>query len=139
MIIHQSRFIQLAEQLGRLWAGIWSERSGAVEAIRSEMDALAAQAGLELDLALRRSPESLALLISPGGTPDPGRGWLLAELLYLSARLAERSGDPGAAGESDRRALLLYRLLDRDRLPAADLPDIDSRIEDLERRLHRSG
>jgi hypothetical protein len=139
MIIHQSRFIQLAEQLGRLWAGIWSERSGAVESIRTEMDALAAQAGLELDLARRLAPESLALLVSPSGEPDPARGWLLAELLYLSGRLAEREGDAEGAADCDRRALDLYRLLDPERLPTADLPEVGTRITDLERRLSHSG
>jgi hypothetical protein len=139
MIIHQSRFIQLAEQLGRLWAGIWSERSGAVESIRTEMDALAAQAGLELDLARRLAPESLALLVSPGGEPDPARGWLLAELLYLSGRLAEREGDRGGADDCDRRALDLYRLLDPERLPTADLPEVGTRIADLEERLSAPG
>jgi hypothetical protein len=137
MIIHQSRFIQLAEQLGRLWAGIWSERSGAVESIRTEMDALAAQAGLELDLARRLAPESLVLLVSPGGATDPARGWLLAELLYLSGRLAEREGDAGGATDCDLRALGLYRLLDPERLPTADLPEVGTRIADIEGRLAR--
>jgi len=139
MIIHQNRFILLAEQLGRLWAGIWSERSGAVETVRTEMDALAAQAGLELDLARRLDTDSLVTLVSPGGTADAGRAWLLAELLYLSARLAERRGDVANALGYDVRALSLYHIVDADRLPVADLPDIEERIEELELRLGRGG
>lgn len=137
MVIFQNRYIQAAQQLMRLWSGAQGQRSGEVEELRTELDALAAQVGVDLDLAQRLTPDSLELLVAPEGSTDPLRTWLVAELFYVSARLAELSGDEAAALESDRRALRMFTLVEPDRLPAGDFADPGARVEELSRRLGR--
>jgi hypothetical protein len=133
VVIHQNRYIQAAQQLIRLWSGALGQRSGPVEVIRAELNALAERVGMDLPLAHQLTPESLELLVAPSGTPDPLRCWLLAEMFYLSARLSEREGDTGAARESDRRALRLFERLAAEPLPELDLPDPGERIGELRR------
>ena len=125
----------MAQELGRLAGGIWGERSGSVETIRTELDALASQAGLDLALAHRLTPESLDMLVAPAGSTDPTRCWLLAEMFYLTGRLSQREIEVEAAQESFRRALTLYRRVDPHRLPDVEIPGVDERIADIEQRL----
>jgi hypothetical protein len=137
MVIFQNRYIQAARQLMRLWSGAQGQRSGEVEELRTELAALAAQVGVDLDLAQRLTPDSLELLVAPEGATDPLRTWLVAELFYVSARLAERSGDAAAALESDRRALRMFERVEPERLPAGDFADPEARVLELSRRLGR--
>lgn len=135
MVIFQNRYIQAAEQLMRLWSGARGQVAGEVETIRTELIALAERVGVDLELARRLTPESLELLVAPEGSTDPLRTWLVAELFYVDARMAERVGEAAAAEESDQRALRLYQLVDPDRLPDVSLPDPVSRAAELSERL----
>jgi hypothetical protein len=135
MVIFQNRYIQAAEQLMRLWSGARGQGVGEVETIRTELDALAERVGVDLELARQLTPESLELLVAPEGSTDPLRTWLVAELFYVSGRVAEQAGEAAVAMESDRRALRLYRRVDRERLPDANLPDPGSRSAELSERL----
>jgi hypothetical protein len=134
MVIQQNRYIQAAQQLIRLWSGARGQRSGPLESIRPGLEAVAEQVGVDLALAQRLTPESLELLVSPSGSPDSLRSWLLAELLYVSARLAEREADVVQAREADRRALHLYERVEAGDAAALELPDPESRIAELRAR-----
>lgn len=131
MVIQQNRYILAAQQLIRLWSGAMGQGSGPVAGIRAELEALGRQVGVDLEVARQLTPESLAALVSASDATDQLRRWLLAEMLYLSARLSEREGSREAAREADRRALHLFRGLDPEGLPATDLPDPSLRIRDL--------
>jgi hypothetical protein len=135
MVIFQNRYIQAAQQLVRLWSGARGARAGPTAELRAELDALAEQAGVDLVVARRLTPESLELLVAPADTSDPLRCWLVAELFYVSARLSEREGDTAAAREADLRALHLFERVDPGRVPEAGLPDPRSRAAELRDRL----
>jgi hypothetical protein len=137
VVIFQSRYIQAAQQLNRLWSGALGQRSGPVEVIRAELDELAEQVGVDLSLAQQLTPESLELLVAPAGTTDPLRCWLLAEMFYLSGRLYEREDDGRGARESDLRALRLFERVVDEPLPELELADPRERIAAL--RSARSG
>lgn len=131
MVIQQNRYIQAAQQLLRLWNAALGQRSGPVETVRGELEEIAGRTGVDLDLAGRLTPESLELLVAPSESSDPLRCWLLAEMLYMSARLSEREGDMVAARESDARAFHLFERVDADRLPDVELPSPAARIAEI--------
>jgi hypothetical protein len=131
VVIFQSRYIQAAQQLNRLWSGALGQAAGPVETIRAELNDLAERVGVDLTLAHQLTPESLELLVAPTGTTDPLRCWLLAEMFYLSGRLFEREADPAAAAESDLRALRLFERVADEPLPDLELTDPKDRIATL--------
>lgn len=135
MVIQQNRYILAAQQLIRLWSGARGVDSGPVETVRSELEGLARQVGLDLAMARRLTAETLELLVAPNEAMDPLRGWLLAEMLYLDGRLSEQEGDVTGAAASDARALRLYERLDPDRLPELELESPTARIRELRARL----
>jgi hypothetical protein len=67
--------------------------------------------GMDLDLARAATPDTLRLLIAPSGEIEPGRCWLLAETLYLDGLQARQVGDAPRAGDSLRKAKMLFSLL----------------------------
>jgi hypothetical protein len=135
MVIQQNRYIQAAQQLIRLWSGARGQRSGPVASIRAELEGVADQVGVDLELAQRLTPESLELLVGPSGTADPLRCWLLAELLYVSGRIAERAAEAENAREAYRRALHLYERVEPEGWAEVELPHPPERVADLRARL----
>jgi hypothetical protein len=131
MVIQQNRYIEAAQQLIRLWSGAMGQGSGPVAGLRAELEALGQQVGVDLEVARRLTPESLELLVSPSDATDSLRCWILAEMLFLSARLSEAEGDGEAAREAAHRALHLFERVDPESTPEADLPDPGSRIEEI--------
>lgn len=131
MVIQQNRYILAAQQLLRLWNASLGQRSGPVDTAHGELESIASQAGVDLPLARRLTPESLELLVAPSDSSDPLRCWLLAEMLYMSGRIAEREGDAEAARDNDHRALHLFERVDASRLPDVELPHPADRIATL--------
>lgn len=139
MLQRQDYLLRLIEQFGRALAGLLDripnrtpEDAGVVEA---ELDALAREAGMDLSLALRLTPETLGMMVAPGGTADPGRCWLLAELLYLRALQAERERNTALARQGYERSLALFRMLEPGWRPTAGVATADERIPELASRL----
>jgi len=130
LVIQQNRYILAAQQLLRLNSAL-GKQSGPVETIRGELDEIASRAGVDLAVASRLTPESLELLVAPSESSDPLRCWLLAEMLFISGRLAEREGDMVAAQESDVRAVHLFERVDVARLPDVELPLPAARIAEI--------
>jgi hypothetical protein len=139
MLHNKDYILRLIEQLGRALSRILSTLlSRPVDELaetREELDAIALQVGLDLDLANRLALDSLSIMVAPGGTPDPGRCWLLAELLFLRGLHEERVEGPGFARQSFDRSLFLYRQVEPEWKAEIDLPAAEGRIEELERRL----
>lgn len=99
-----------------------------------ELQAVAEKGGVDLELARQVDEDTLLLLMSPGGEPEPARCWLMAELLYLDGLRAELEEEEGEARALFEKALRLYVALDP-RIPGRGLPEISDRVEELEEKL----
>jgi hypothetical protein len=135
MVLFQNRYIQAAQQLVRLWSGARGAKAGPLDSLRGELKAIAAQVGIDLEVARRLTPESLELLIVRDPEADPLRVWLGGELFYVAARLWEMEGAADEAEAWDRLSLRLLHRVDPDALPATDLPDPGERIREITGRL----
>lgn len=128
---------QLGHALGRIAALLLNRPPDPPAELETELNGLAHEAGLDLALARRLTPESLQIMIAPAGTINPGRCRFLAELLYLHGVQAEQSGRAGDARDSYVRSLHLYRLVRPKWEVDSILPKAADRIPDLEARLRR--
>lgn len=116
---------QLARALIALRARVLNQRIEPSE-LKAEIEAIAQQAGLDLDVARRLDPASLLTWLAPYGEPDPARLWLMAELLYLTAR----SRDAINAADLDR-ARVIYERLPADWRPHPDLATAGERLAEI--------
>ncbi|HUH14064.1 MAG TPA: hypothetical protein VMK65_13195 [Longimicrobiales bacterium] len=131
--MHQKDYIlRLIEQAGAVLARVRRLLFGGASAAEVEqaMSEAARLAGVDLRLLRDMTPDTLLLLMSPGGEPEPSRCWITAELLYLEGRAADAAGDEGAAMAAYGKALLLFRALSPDLLPG--LPEAEERVRELE-------
>lgn len=108
VLLKAQRLQRLAEKLGRIESRL-ARASGDVEETEAELEEAAARTGVELEALRRLDGATLERALSPGGRPDPGRFWAVAELLYLDAARARAAGEEAAAGRSLRKARRLYR------------------------------
>lgn len=127
--------LRMIEQMAVIIAAIRRKiLHGEVEAGAADLRAEAARQGVDLELARALEPESLLLMLSPVGEPEPGRCWVMAELLYLDGLHAQAKGDPDDALASYRRALRLFLALDPRVI--GGIPDAADRVRELEDRIH---
>lgn len=80
--------------------------------LNSELESLFESVGLDHELALRATSETLLLLVAPTGEVDPTRCWVLAESLYLAGLGAHIEGDAEATRRAFEKALPLYRAIE---------------------------
>lgn len=140
VLLKAQRLQRLAEKLGRIESRL-ARASGEVEEAADELEEAAASAGVELEAARRLDAATLERALSPGGLPDPGRFWAVAEALYLDALRAEAEGEgPASVGRGLRKARRLFEraeeaggleLPERAVPPAARLEEIAARLEGL--------
>ncbi len=140
VLLKAQRLQRLAEKLGRIESRL-AGASGELEGAEEELEEAAARTGVELEAVRRLDGATLVRALSPGGRPDPGRYWTVAEILYLDALRAEAEGDAGTAGRRLRKA---RRLFERARGAAGlDLPEgaapPEERIRAVEDRLDEAG
>jgi hypothetical protein len=100
----------------------------------AEIQDVAQQAGIDLELARRLDPASLSLWLAPGDDVDQPRLWLIAELLYLTG-LQTSAEDPAAARGNFERALTLHSRLPADWRPSDGFVTSGERIAELRTRL----
>jgi hypothetical protein len=118
---------QLARTLIALRNRILRQESGESESL-AEINAIAQQAGLDLDVARRLDPASLLVWLAPFRDSDPGRLWLMAELLYLAAQASASD----SVGDADlKRARAIYERLPPDWRPSPDLPAAGDRLTEI--------
>lgn len=131
--------LRLIEQAGQIFIRIRKLILGGApeERVEDELREAAGRTGLDLDLVRLMTGESLLLVMSPGGDPEPARCWTTAELLALDGDAAEARGEPERALESWAKALLLFHALDPDLL--GGLPEARERIREMEARLGEGG
>jgi len=134
--------LRMIEQLGTMLAELRRRilgRSAEHETVEGELAEVAKLGGLDYDLARVMGPDTLLMMVAPGGDVDPGRCWLLAELSYLDGLEADLAGDPEAARDALERAGFLYGLLRP--LPGnlVGVHEADERLAEIESRLGALG
>lgn len=130
--------LRMIEQMGRALVALRDAILGRAEDaghVRERLDAAARQGGVDLALARSMTPETLVMIVSIGGDVEPGRAWLLAEVLYLDGLDALVVGDLERGQASLERALVLYRLIGPGSLRLAGFPEMAERVTEIERLL----
>lgn len=131
----QDYILRMIEQLGRMLVAMRDAvlgRDSDAATIQERLASAGRENGVDVMLARSFTPETLVMMVSMGGEVEPGRAWLLAELLYLDGLDAYLRADGERAHASLLRALVLYRLIGPGfpRLP--DFPEIHERIAEVE-------
>lgn len=119
VLLKAQRLQQLAQKLGEIEEQLERE-GGELKELRRGLEDAAARAGVELQTARRLDAATLARALSPGGRPDPGRFWAVAEALYLDGLGALARGEDAAAASRLEKARALYG---RAAGAALELPD----------------
>lgn len=131
--------LRLIEKVGRMLIAMRNHilaREVESADVAAQMREVAAEAGLDLDLARRLDPGSLLMWIAPTDDFDAPRLWLLAELLYLEA-LEARTGAEGDGGRADfARALALFTRLPSHWRPSEGLAAAGERVMEIRETLN---
>jgi hypothetical protein len=128
--------LRMIEQMGQILIRLrrmLSGETGGGQEFRQQLDAAAAQFGINPGLLRDATPDTLVMLLSP--TVDPSRCWLGAELLFLEALDAEAAGHADDARVSYEKARLLFRLLEPTGVMLTGWPEAAERIEEIRVRL----
>ena len=129
--------LRMIEQMGEILISLRNMIVGGTASARiieEKLEAAASQSGLDLSLARAASPETIQMMVAPMGDVEPGRCWLVAEVLYLDGLHAQLDGRPEEADASFRKSLPLYVLLEPRGL-FIGLPEASERIREIEERL----
>ncbi len=130
--------MRLIEQLGQILIALRHRilnESTTGEEVRGELETAARMGGLDLDLARVMTPDSLLMMVAPGGEVDPGRCWLLGELFYLEGLEAAVADRPSKARSALERAGFLYGMLQPIAGNLVGFTEAATRVEEIERRL----
>jgi signal transduction histidine kinase len=129
--------LRMIEQMGQMLVQLRNAilgRGATAEVIADRLAAAASEGGFDLSLARAASPETIQMLVAPAGDLEPGRGWLVAEILYLDGLQAQLEDRLEDAEASFRKSLPLYTLLEPKGL-FLGLPEAAARISEIEARL----
>ncbi len=130
--------LRLIEQLGQALIRVRKMILGeeqAVGRVDDELRLVGRRAGVDLDVARIATPETLLLLVAPTGEPDPGRCWVLGEMLYLDGLAAETEGRSAPALASYDKAVRLFRLVEPGGAFLTGWPEAGERVRELEARI----
>jgi len=126
--------LRLIEEVGRtlieLRRMMLGGESGPAD-MEAELQRVAGEAGLDLDLLRSMSVDTLEMLISPTGELEPGKCWITAEILAVDGHRANAEGDVDGARDRWEQALRLYTLLEPGIL-ARGLPEVGSRVREVQ-------
>lgn len=133
----QDYILRIIEQMGSALARLRKMILGGEidpDAAEKEMAGVAATAGLDLVLLKSTDLDTLVMLMSPGGEPEPGRCWLTAELFLSEGLRCEAVGAAGEAWDCYERSLRLYGILDPG-IIARGFPEVRDRIREVQERM----
>jgi|SRR5690242_1641571 hypothetical protein len=135
--------LRLIERLGQVLRTLRDRllrRQLTNEDLRAEVQEIAREAGLDLELARRLDPATLVTWLAPlPDHVDRDRVWLMAELLYVEATAARAAGDERLATEDARRALALFEILPESWKAGDDLATPGERVAELRVRVPPHG
>lgn len=129
VLLKAQRLQRLAEKLREIENRLDRE-GGELTGVRESLDEAAARTGVDLETVRALDAATLERTLSPGGRPDPGRIWVVAEVLFLDGRRARAGKDPATAERRLEKARRLYGRLD-------DSPDLPGDAPPVEDRLRR--
>ena len=142
MAYRQDFIIRIIEQFGRALAALLHKITGrqlSPAEVHAQIAEVASQSGLQLEVARTLDPAMLLMWLAPRGDDDidPGKFWLMAELLFLEGVQAQEQGHVAAARADFERAHLILSKLAPDWRPQADLASAGERLGDIARALSR--
>jgi hypothetical protein len=126
--------LRLIEQMGGVLAALRNRILGRkVDRVRiqQELTAAAGQAGFDLDLLRGFTADTLHMLVSPTGEVEPGRCWLMAEVLYLDGLQSLAEGDVDVARQSLGKARLLFGLIEPGGGMLVGFPEAADRVAEI--------
>lgn len=131
IVLNAHQLQQLAERLQeierRQEAG-----GGETHVIEEGLEEVAERVGVHLEMLRITAPETIVEVLAPGGGGDPGKLWVVAELLHRDWRLHRRLGETDAAEDRRRKALLLYERVQEDAALPEGAPEPEDRMAELE-------
>jgi hypothetical protein len=130
-MFRQDYILRLVEQFGRVLATLLSKIKGrqlSPTEVHAQIAAIASQGGLQLDVARSLDPVMLLMWLAPRGEIDPGKFWLMAELLFLEGMQAREEGLADRARDDLQRARIILSQLATDWRPQADLTSVGERL-----------
>jgi len=139
MLYSRDYILRMIEQMGQVLVAIRNailRRTIGPEEVEEQLNEVADRVGFDLDLARAADSATIRLLIAPMGEVEPGRCWMVAEVLFLDALHAETEGRTEDARRQYEKALPLYRLLEPGALHL-ELPESLERIKSVEDALWR--
>lgn len=125
--------LRLIEQVGQMLVELRRRLlGGSAEPGEAEtrLQEVAGRAGLDLDVLRSVDHDTMVMLMSPAGEPEPGRCWMTAELFLVDGERARAFGDPEGARDRWERALRLYAILDPG-IVARGFPEVRERIAEV--------
>jgi hypothetical protein len=141
-MFRQDYIIRLIEQFGRALATLLGKITGrqlSPTEVHAQIGVVATQSGLSLDIARSLDPAMLLMWLAPRGDIDPGKFWLMAELLFLEGLQLREEGDDARARADLERARLLLLKIEPDWRPQADLASAGERLAEVETALGVGG
>src|SRR5687768_4870850 len=105
--------LRIIERFGRALTALRDRILGRTSdsgANTAEIQEIAEAAGLDLGVARSLDPAMLLMWLAPSGEADPGRLWLMAELLYLEALQGQIEATSRWRGDLERALAILDRL-----------------------------
>lgn len=130
--------MRLVEQFARVLAALLNKIRGrqvSSEVARSEIAAIARQCGLDLDVARGLDSTMLLMWLAPRGEIDPGRFWLMGELLLIEGMRSHEEGTRDRGRADLQRALTVFSQIDPTWRPQPDLPSAADRVSEIQRAL----
>lgn len=141
-MFRQDYIMRLIEQFGRALAALLGKITGrqlSPTEVHAQIAAVATQSGLSLDIARSLDPTMLLMWLAPRGEIDPGKFWLMAELLFLAGMQAREEGDATRAQADLDRARLLLLKIEPGWRPQDDLASVGERLAEVEAALGDGG
>lgn len=130
--------LRLIEQMGQLLISVRNRMLGRRASSREVADALeqvSRHTGIDLALARSATPDTLRMIIAPTGEVEPGRCWLVAEMMGVDGLEAEITGDTARALGSYERAIALFGLLEPWGAYLVGFPEASQRIQEIGARM----
>jgi len=130
--------LRIIEQMGQVLIELRNQilgRTASPKDVADGLERVAAQTGIDLSLARSATPETLQMLVAPTGEVEPGRCWLVAEMMAVDGLEAEMEQRDAEAVASYERALALFSLIEPGGAFLVGFPEASQRVAELEDRI----
>lgn len=133
--------LRLIERIGVLLATIRKLilAGGDPSEVSVRLQAVANEAGYDLQLLQTLDLESIVAVVAPGGEVDVARTWVLGELLLLSGLQASGLEDPEFSRAQLTKSRALFELLGTSASVTRHFPEARVRISEIDSELESMG